>query len=348
MAKTILGVDVGGDTLKLALVSGGTVKKLASVPLPLNMLKDGHITSTEAMGELLRNALRSEGIRCRKGACVLSDESVFLRTVTMPKMTEQQLSYNIPFEFNDYIVGEPGDYEFDYAMLEPQANKAPAAPDPFTEANEILETDAAPQEGMELMLAAVRKDALAEIRESLRRAGVHLVKAAPAVSACISLIRASGRDKGTETCFVDLGYKAIRVYMFRGDRHVVTRTLELGMNVLDALIAERYNVDEHRAHAYLLSNFNDCQSRHACETAYNRIAVELVRALNFYRFSENDSELSELWLLGGGTAIEPLRAIIAENIAPMAVRDAAALVPGTEGFAHPSIFMQAIGVAMQD
>ena len=40
--------------------------------------------------------------------------------------------------------------------------------------------------------------------------------------------------------------------------------------------------------------------------AYSNIAVELMRALNFYRFSNRDSALEHMWLCGGGAVIEPL------------------------------------------
>ena len=36
MAKTILGVDIGYDSLKLALVNGKNVRKTAVVPMPKN------------------------------------------------------------------------------------------------------------------------------------------------------------------------------------------------------------------------------------------------------------------------------------------------------------------------
>jgi hypothetical protein len=32
-------------------------------------------------------------------------------------MTTDQLNFNLPFEFNDYITGEIKDYVFDYAVL---------------------------------------------------------------------------------------------------------------------------------------------------------------------------------------------------------------------------------------
>ena len=63
MAKTLLGIDVGYESVKLALVSGRRVKKTAIVPMPVNLLKEGRVVSAETMGELLRTAVRQNGMK---------------------------------------------------------------------------------------------------------------------------------------------------------------------------------------------------------------------------------------------------------------------------------------------
>ena len=102
MAKTILGVDIGYDRLNLAVVSGKQVRKTAVVTMPNNLIREGRIVSSENMGELIRRTMREHGIRCSQAAIALPNETVFIRGVTMPLMTIDQLNYNLPFEFRDY------------------------------------------------------------------------------------------------------------------------------------------------------------------------------------------------------------------------------------------------------
>ena len=52
MAKTVLGIDVGYDSLKLALVKGRQVKKTAVVPMPNSLIRAGRVVSVETMGDL--------------------------------------------------------------------------------------------------------------------------------------------------------------------------------------------------------------------------------------------------------------------------------------------------------
>ena len=58
MAKSILGIDIGTNRLKLVLMKNGRVKKTVSVPVPENIFREGRITSPDTMAELLREALK--------------------------------------------------------------------------------------------------------------------------------------------------------------------------------------------------------------------------------------------------------------------------------------------------
>ena len=336
MAKTILGIDIGCDSLKMALVSGKQVRRTAIVPMPVGMLREGRIISTETMGEFLRTAAKENGMRSSHGAIVLPNETVFLRSVTMPLMPVDQLNYNLPFEFRDYITDELKDYLFDYAVIETHETPAEG------EENE----GGGPT--MDLMAVAAHKSLLDEARLSFHRAGMKLAKAAPSVCCFQALIRAvmdPNQAEPQEYCILDLGYQAIRMYMFRGDRHIVTRVLEIGLSSLDRVIADAYSVDEHLAHSYLLNNFEDCQNKDYCVNAYGNITVELMRALNFYRFSNPDSHLEDIWICGGGTLIRPLQTTIAETL-DLRIHSADELIPGGEYVESAYAMLQAIGVAL--
>ena len=331
MAKTILGVDIGHDRLKLALVKGTRVLKTAVTPMPENLLREGRITSRETMGELIRTTMKENGIRAGHAAMALTNETVFIKNVQMPRMTVEQLEYNLPFEFNDYITGELRDYVFDYAVV--SDGEADAGAEGAT---------------MELMAVGTQRAVVEDAQQVLRKAGLRLVLAAPTVSAYISLLRAqraSLAEEAEEYGVLDLGYQSIRMYMFKGDRHVATRALEIGLSSLDSVLADAYGVDIHLAHTYLLTNFEDCQRREECLTAYENIAVELMRALNFYRFSNPDSALADLWLCGGGAVIQPLAESLGEML-NIQLHPASELVPGGEGIPECNSFAQAIGITM--
>ena len=346
MAKTLLGIDIGHDMLKLALVKGGAVKTTAAVPMPENLLREGRITSVDALGELIARTMKENHIRANAAAVLLSGDVCYLRTSLMPRMNEEQLAYNIPYEFSDYITGELKNYLFDYAVI-PDLPKDSAGPEPGIIGDEGDDEVDAPNR-MRLLVAAVPAEAVDELRRAVRKAGMKLEKTAPAECAFLSLIRdweARGGEKDREYCILDLGFRAIRMYMYHGPRHIATRVLEIGLSSLNDIIAEAKGVDAHLAHTYLLSNFEDCQTQDFCLAAYDNISVELMRALNFYRFSNPDSQLTCALLSGGGAEIPALRQSIASTLdieirtADELVRDGASLENGYD-------YVQAIGITL--
>jgi len=366
MAKTFIGVDIGSDSLKLALVSGKTVKKAVAVPMPHSLVKEGRVVSIDAMSDLIRAAMRDNGLHCSDAALVLPNEIGFIRNVVMQRLTADQLKYNLPYEFRDYITDELKDYMFDYAMYSvPQEAKAAkkkgskkgeeedsdqgfdsGAPevsmDSFTS-----DPDDSQSENMEILAAAVQKSVIEDYKNLFRKAGLKLSKIAPEVCSFIPLIRSIegvGAANG-EYCILDLGYRSIRMYMFRGDRYIVTRLLETGLSSLDDVIAQEFSVDSHLAHTYLLTNYEDCQNRECCQNAYNDIAVELMRAINFYRFSNPDSQLNDIWLCGGGTMLTPLQQAIVETM-DLDVHQASELLSGSKAAKKGNVMIQASGIAM--
>ena len=338
MAATVLGIDIGYDSMKLALVKNGVMKKSAVVPMPENMVREGHVVSPETMGELIRKTMKERGIHAKDAAFVLPNESVFIRNVIMPQMTAEQLQVNLPYEFRDYISSEMRTYFYDYAMIR----------------NEILPSadEAGNSEGeqtggrsMELMAAAVPVAMIDEIRGYLRKAGLRLKRAAPTISCWQGLIRRCGFEDN-EYCILDLGHQAIRMYMFNGDKHMVTREIEIGISRLIQLIADTASVDEHLAEVYLVENHDNWQNREECRSAYENIAIELMRALNFYRFSTPETKLNDIYLCGGGASIQPLCNTIAETVG-MNIHRIDELVPSGDRVDNCAILAQAIGVTLE-
>ncbi len=345
MAKKILGIDVGHDTLKLALINGKTVEKVVSAPLPLNLIQNNKVVSEEAMGEFLRNTMKENGIRCGLAAYVFQNENIYARIIKMPKMTADQLRVNLPYEFSDFISDEPQKYVYDYAMLPGEELRSSSPQDPNIPPDLAVDTGEEPEEdtdSMSLMAVAVQKEILESVRRFVKKAGLKLVKAAPTMSAFISLIRENG-DPEKEYCVLDLGHRAIRMHIFKGERYEVTRTLDVGLSVLDDVIAENLNVDVHLAHTYLLSNYENCQYSEYCMSAYDNITMELVRALNFYRFSNPDSNLEDVYLAGGGMQNDSLREVIRQSL-DLNVHHARELLPPSMSREGISSFVQAIGI----
>lgn len=323
--KTVLGIDIGYDRLKLALVNNGRVMKTAYADMPENLVKDSRLISKETMASLISQTMKESGIRASNAAVILPGDLVYVKNVDVPIMTEEQLTYNLPFEFNDYITGEVENYAFDYAVIDRD------------------------EENLHLLAIGVEKSIVEELQTVLRKAGLKLVKTAPALCTYISLIRSrfdALKQVTDEYGILDLGYNAITMYMYKEDRYIATRAFDMGMSQLDDIIADKYGVEKHLAHTYVLSNFEKCLESDECRTFYDNLAVELMRAINFYQFSNQGSVLDNLWICGGGAANEALVRAIDETV-DADLHKASELVQDGERINECNTFVQAIGITLE-
>ncbi|SET42200.1 hypothetical protein SAMN04487771_101744 [[Clostridium] aminophilum] len=159
MAKKMLGFDIGNYNMKIVVVNGTAIERCISVPVPDNMVVNSQIRAFTAAGDFIREALRENGIRCRKCAVALPEKSYYIRRVRLPKMTVSQLMVNLPYEFHDYVTGEASEYVYDYAVR------------------------AMGERTMELTICAISKQKIAQYRDMMHRAGLKLVKLVPDVLA---------------------------------------------------------------------------------------------------------------------------------------------------------------------
>lgn len=352
MAKSCLGIDIGKDQLKLVLMKGENIVKTASVQMPEGLLKDGRIVSVETTGELIRKTMKENKIRCKEAAVVVSSGICFLRNVTMPEMTAEQLVYNLPYEFRDYITDELKKYVFDYSWGSgeemPKGKKLKKASKKKEEKPEEEENQK--RNEMELLAAAAPLEVMDDLRLMARKAGLKLTFAAPEVSACENLLHYKLRneqDKDKEYGILDLGSTSSRLFIFKGDRHQVTRVIERGMEQVEELLADTFHIDIHLAHTWLLANHEDCIHSEVCQDAFSQISVELMRALNFYQFSNPDSRLEDIYICGGGASIATMRQSLEENL-DVKIHEAGELLERMNGSGDEtsSLWMLAAGTAL--
>lgn len=354
MAKSCLGIDIGKDQLKLVLMKGENIVKTASVQMPEGLLKDGRIVSVETTGELIRKTMKENKIRCKEAAVVVSSGICFLRNVTMPEMTAEQLVYNLPYEFRDYITDELKKYVFDYSWGSgeemPKGKKLKKASKKKKKEEKPEEEENQKRNEMELLAAAAPLEVMDDLRLMTRKAGLKLTFAAPEVSACENLLHYKLRneqDKDKEYGILDLGSTSSRLFIFKGDRHQVTRVIERGMEQVEELLADTFHIDIHLAHTWLLANHEDCIHSEVCQDAFSQISVELMRALNFYQFSNPESRLEDIYICGGGASIATMRQSLEENL-DVKIHEAGELLERMNGSGDEasSLWMLAAGTAL--
>lgn len=332
MSKNYVGIDIGYSTVKMAEIVNGKVAALASAPVPDNLIKDGKILSYETLADVLRDMARENKIKAKACALVLPTEISFVRSITVPRMTVEQLELNLPYEFHDYIKKETNMYYYDYAVVGEERD----------ENGEI--------EAYRLLAAAVTKEDVENCRQMLKKAGFKLQTAIPASFAYRNVIRAyeaeNAGEHPAEYCIVDMGYAAIRMNMYKSDIYETTRIIEFGGASLDALIADSVNVEVHVAAEYKMHNYEKVLELPMCKEFYGKIAVEIMRAINFYLFNNPGSTLNDIYLCGGLATIDEIQLAVRSTI-DINVHSINDLIPQYAEEISFTRHIAAVGVTMQ-
>ncbi len=193
-----------------------------------------------------------------------------------------------------------------------------------------------------MMAAAAAKQTLAEYARMFAQAGLRLKTVLPQEMALIQLCQARGAG-AEEFCFVDLGHQFTRITVVWRDRVQATRQIALGGRNLDTIVAGELGVDPFLSNTYKATNFQDVLTLPAVAEVCERIAVEILKVINFYQFTYRSSNLSGVYLVGGGASMDLLRRSI-ENTVGLPLLDPADLLPEAGQSASAGIF--AAGAAM--
>lgn len=305
--KKIIGIDIGSSAVKLALVSGGKMKCTHFAPVESGLIRGGRAESPEELGQALRNILRDAKLRGRHTALVLPPDAAFVRRLTMPYMTEAQLKLNLPYELQDYIQNTKEQYFYDYAVL-----------------GVIPNEDGTPAE-LDLLAAATPRQVIEQYRAAFKAAGLKLTLAIPQTLTYRNIIRAYRQthpQSPEEYCIADLGHSAIRVHMYRGDCYETSRVIEFGGDLLT-------DTDET-----------------ARREVFSRIALEIMRAVNFYGFNSPESNLQDIYFCGGLSQAEGLMDELKESLS-LNCHSIEELLPSGEAGSTESQYGAAIGATLQ-
>ncbi len=298
MAKNdgILGISLNHGRIALTTMKAGQVSRTIWEEVPENIAEESKILAKSLFADFLREKLKENDIKCKKAAYIIADEDIFIKNIKLPVMSDEQLRYNIPFEFNDYIHGEMKDYIFDFIKRDSAADSG--------------------REQIRLLAYAVPVETIVGLQETLQMAGLKLVKALPETVACEALLGLfnNPEDERSGKCFLDIGRRNIRMMIFKNGEYSLSHQIDIGEAHAITVIADELGVDMHLAETYLRANHNDCNRMTPVVNAFKDISLEVLKGLNYFEMSDMTTRLGEIIICGTGALTEPLVEILRERI----------------------------------
>ena len=106
--KLLVGVDIGTYSIKVVRLKqkgkGYQLLNFGVMPLRPEAIVDGNISEAEAIVEAIRNLMRMEKIKSKEVATAVSGQSVIVKRIRVPQMTEKELTEAIQGEAEQHIL----------------------------------------------------------------------------------------------------------------------------------------------------------------------------------------------------------------------------------------------------
>ncbi len=119
--RNLVGVDIGASGVKVCQVKesrrGLGLVRLGFVPLGSQAIVDGQVMDQAAVIDALQRAFAEAKIRQKECAVSVSGQSVIIRKITIPMMSDAQLGEQIQWEAEQHIPFDIKDVQVDYQVL---------------------------------------------------------------------------------------------------------------------------------------------------------------------------------------------------------------------------------------
>jgi type IV pilus assembly protein PilM len=305
MAKNLLGVEFGENRVKLVEIKGDSIVQFVTEETPEGVIKDGEIIAWDALTEMMSEIIHKHHFKIKDVCVVIPDSLTYTRRLKMPLMNEAQVKVNLPFEFRDFITDEKELYIYDYAVLGTEKD------------------DNGIENMLDVLGVAIRRDLIEKYREMFTRLKLNFYMAAPECLALGALVKVIAPNVAThDYAILDIGYSATRVNIFSDGVFETTRSIELGTKAIHQAIAKDLGCDERLAALYMVQNTNNVLASESVRDICDSIAVDVMRAINYYTYEKRDNTLEVLYTCGGGSLIGPLLNELRETV-PLQVEELA-------------------------
>src|SRR3989442_14724029 len=135
-----------------AVGKGFRVAEFATEPVPPDSIVDGAIIDGTSVAEAIRRLFENKAFKTKEVAASLSGNAVIVKKISLPIMTEAELSESIYWEAEQYIPFDIQDVNLDYQILDPG-------------------TGADSQGTMDVLLVAAKKEKIADYTGVISQAG---------------------------------------------------------------------------------------------------------------------------------------------------------------------------------
>ncbi|SMD06520.1 type IV pilus assembly protein PilM [Sporomusa malonica] len=291
-ASTI-GIDIGSGVLKIAEISWHknipTLRAAGMASLPDDLVRDGIIMDKMALAETLRRLLATAGSTGKHAIISVSGHAVFIRELTFPMMTNEELRQAIKWDLDKYVPANAENYYFDFSVI-----------GAGQEAHEVrVLLVAAPQTVIDAIIAICKEVGLKAVAIDIEP---------------LAVCRTFTHE--VNTLVVDIGQKICQISIFQNNCPVVSRLLPLGGARYTDVVMRSLELDyseaellKERQQGLLQAITNDGEVSYIHKQLMiivEELGREIRRTADYYQAQNREAIIESVILTGGGARLDNL------------------------------------------
>ncbi|WFR67346.1 type IV pilus assembly protein PilM [Curtobacterium flaccumfaciens] len=299
MAKNIVGIDIGAETIRAVEVADSekvqpTILRVAEVPVPKDATKHGEVLEANTVATALRELWSIGRFRTKDVILGMGNQRVLSRDLTVPMAPLAQIRESLPFQVQDMLPVPVGDAILDfYPTSEAVGESGPVVHG--------------------LLVAAIKDAVLANVRAAelagLNPVGVDLIPFA-LTRALAPRVAGAGTvaivDCGGNTTSVVIAHdgvpKFVRIIPTGGDD--VTKTIAAQLEIP---LAEAESVKRHFGIVGRTHTPDDVRAVAVIKDTVGELLTSIRNTVTYYTNTRPDDVVRGIVLVGGGAALPGFR-----------------------------------------
>ncbi|HYB93967.1 MAG TPA: type IV pilus assembly protein PilM [Vicinamibacterales bacterium] len=292
--KSLVGLDIGSSSVKaIELKPAGKGYRVSAIgveAIPPDSIVDGAIIDGGAVADAVRRLFTNKKFKAKDVVASLSGNSVIVKKITLPAMTEAELAESIYWEAEQYIPFDIQDVNLDYEILDAGTGQ-----------------DA--QGTMEVLLVAAKKDKIADYSNVIAQAGKTPVIVDVDVFALQNAFEANyGFDPNAVVALLNAGASAININILAGAQSVFTRDVSMGGNAFTEAVQKELNLPYESAEQLKKGQDVDGatydDARAVLRAMTDNVLLEVEKTFDFFKATASNDRIDRIMLSGGGSRVE--------------------------------------------
>jgi type IV pilus assembly protein PilM len=293
-SKAVVGLDIGSSAVKAVELKpagkGFRVSAFATEPVPPDSIVDGAIIDGAAVAEAIRRLFENKGFKTKEVAASLSGNAVIVKKISLPVMTEAELSESIYWEAEQYIPFDIQDVNLDYQILDPGTG-----PDS--------------KGTMDVLLVAAKKEKILDYTGVIQQAGRTAVVVDVDAFALQNAYEVNyGHDPQAVVVLLNAGASAININILSGDQSVFTRDISVGGNAYTEAVQKELNLPfesaERLKKGEAVDGITFAEVQPVLHAMTENVLLEIQKTFDFFKATASSDRIDRVLLSGGASRVD--------------------------------------------